>query len=155
MLGDPGACLPERGLEISAGWVTRSALQPSAVRNRHMIDTIRTDLWRVDVFERELDAIIHLEAALRLPDQAEIGVVHQDMDVRHVELGADRKFFHHELEVVVAGDRHDLASGSAARTPSAAGAVQPSGPAWPQLIQWRGLKTCRNCQRRSVTSRLC
>ena len=36
-------------------------------------------------------------------------------------------------------------SGSAARTPSAAGIVQPSGPAWPQLIQWRGLNTCRNC----------
>jgi tartronate-semialdehyde synthase len=35
--------------------------------------------------------------------------------------------------------------GSAARTPRAAEAVHPSGPAWPQLIHWRGPNTLRNC----------
>ena len=30
-------------------------------------------------------------------------------------------------------------------TPSAAGIVQPKGPAWPQLIHWRGPNTLRNC----------
>ena len=84
--------------------------------------------------------IVHVEAALGLTDQAEVGVVHDHVDVGQLELRADRQLFDHELEVVVAGERDDLARcGSAARTPSAAGIVQPSGPAWPQLIQLRGL----------------
>ena len=83
------------------------------------------------MFSNGADLEVHLEAALRLPDQAEIGVVHDDMHIGQLELGADRQLLDQELEIIVAGERHDRRSGSAARTPSAAGSVQPSGPAWP------------------------
>jgi len=39
------------------------------------------DLGRVDVVEGQLHAVVHVEAALRLPDQAQVGVVHQHVDV--------------------------------------------------------------------------
>ena len=74
-----------------------------------MIDAVAPEFRRVDVLERELHAIIHLEAALRLADQAEIAVVHDDMDVGQIELRADRQLLDQELEIVVAGNRHDLA----------------------------------------------
>jgi hypothetical protein len=50
-----------------------------------------------------LNGVVHVEAALRLPDQPQVRVVHHDVHVRQVELGADGEFFDHELEVVVAG----------------------------------------------------
>jgi hypothetical protein len=80
-----------------------------------------------------------VEAALRLADQAEIGVVHDDVDVGQLVLCAHRQFLDHELEVIVARQRHDGAVGIGGANASAAGMVQPSGPAWPQLIQLRGL----------------
>ena len=94
-----------------------------------MVDAIAVEIRRVDVLERELDLVVDVEIALRLADQPEIGVVHDDVDVGQVELRADRELLDQELEVVIARQRHDLARGSAARTPSAAGTVQPSGPA--------------------------
>ena len=57
----------------------------------------------------ELHAVVHVEAALRLADQAEIGVVHDDVDVGQLELRADRELLDHELEIVVARQRDDLA----------------------------------------------
>ena len=105
-----------------------------------MIDAVAAELRRVDVLEGELDLVIHVEAALGLADQAEIGIVHDDVDVGQLELRADRELLDQELEVVIARQRDDLAiRASAARTPSAAGSVQPSGPACPALIQLRGL----------------
>ena len=75
------------------------------------------------------DLEIHLKAALRLADEAEVGVVHHHVQIGQLVLRADSEFLDHELEIVVARERDDLAFGSAARTPSAAGSVQPSGPA--------------------------
>jgi hypothetical protein len=43
---------------------------------------------RVDVLEGQLHAVVHVEAALRLADQAQVGVVHQHVDVRQLELRA-------------------------------------------------------------------
>ena len=114
-------------------------LAAKALGDRDMIDAVDAELGRVDVLERELDVIVHVEAALRLADQPEIGIVHDDVDVGQLELRADRELLDQELEIVVARQRDDLArSGSAARTPSAAGNVHPSGPACPALIQLRG-----------------
>jgi hypothetical protein len=74
-------------------------------------------------------------------------------DVRQLELRAGGELFDHELEVVVAGQRDDRLVG---RTHAERGRiVQPSGPAWPQLIQLRALNTCRNCAARSATGRSC
>src|SRR3569623_357464 len=73
-----------------------------------VIDAIFAKLRRIDVVERELHLVIHIAAALRLTDQAEIGVVH-DVDVGQLELRTDRKLLDQELEVVVARQRHDLA----------------------------------------------
>ena len=77
-----------------------------------MVDAVAaSSSGRVDVLEGELDAVIHIEAALRLADQAEIRVVHQHMEVGQLELRADRQLLDHELEVVVAGERDDGAVG--------------------------------------------
>ncbi len=53
--------------------------------------------------------VVHVEAALRLTDQPEIRVVHDDVHIRQLELRTGREFFDHELEVVVARQRDDLA----------------------------------------------
>ena len=82
-------------------------MQPKALGDLDVVDAVAAELRRVDVVEGELDAVIHVEAALRLADQAEVGVVHDDMEVGQLELRADREFLDHELEVVVAGQRHD------------------------------------------------
>ena len=58
-------------------------------------------LGHVLVLERQLHAVVHLEAALRLADEAQIGVVHHQVDVGQLELRADGELLHHELEVVV------------------------------------------------------
>jgi hypothetical protein len=55
--------------------------------------------------------IVHVEAALGLADQAQVGVVHHHVQIGQLELGADGQLFDHELEVVVAGDGHHLALG--------------------------------------------
>src|SRR6476646_3607991 len=76
-------------------------------RELEVVDAVTRDLLvgrGVDVVECQLDAVVHVEATLGLPDQAEVGVVHQHVDVGQVELGADGKFFHHELEIIVAGE---------------------------------------------------
>ena len=77
-----------------------------------MVDAITMrDLFRrhVDVLERKLHAVVHLESTLALADQAELAVVDHDMDIRQLELRAHGHFFDHELEVVVARQRDDLA----------------------------------------------
>jgi hypothetical protein len=74
-----------------------------------VVDAIDAELGRVDVLEGELDVIIHVEAALRLADQSEIGVVHDDVDVRQLELGADRELLDQELKIIVARQCYDLA----------------------------------------------
>ena len=53
--------------------------------------------------------IIHVEAALRLADQSEIGVVHDDVDVGQLELRPDRELLDQELEIIVARKCYDLA----------------------------------------------
>ena len=67
-----------------------------------MVDAIDAEFGRVDVLERELHVIVHLKAALRLADQAEIGIVHDDVDVGQLELRADRELLDQELEIIVA-----------------------------------------------------
>ena len=73
-----------------------------------VIDAIAFELGRIDVLERERNAVIDVEGALRLADQPEIGVVHEHVDVRQFELRTGGQLFNQELEVVVAGDRDDL-----------------------------------------------
>ena len=84
-------------------------LAAEAFGDRDMVDAVAAELGRIDVLERQLHLIIHLEAALRLADQAEIGIVHDDVDVGQIELRADREFLDQELEVIVARQRDDLA----------------------------------------------
>ena len=73
-----------------------------------MVDAIALSArGRIDVVEGEADLEIHVEAALRLADQAEIGIVHDDMQVGQLVLGPDRQFLDHELEIVVAGKCND------------------------------------------------
>ena len=74
-----------------------------------VIDAVDAEFGRVDVFERQLHLIIHVEAALRLADQAEVRVVHDDVHVRQFELRSDRKLLDEELEVIVARQRDDFA----------------------------------------------
>jgi hypothetical protein len=56
-------------------------LAAEAFGDRDMVDAVAAELGRIDVLEGQLHAVVHVEAALRLADQAEIGVVHDDMDV--------------------------------------------------------------------------
>ena len=72
--------------------------------DRNVIDAITglRIVLAVDVLEGEADLEVHSEAALRLADQAEIGIVHDDVDVGQLELGADGQFLDQELEVIVA-----------------------------------------------------
>ncbi|CAM5576132.1 hypothetical protein SFUMM280S_09427 [Streptomyces fumanus] len=60
------------------------------------------------------------------------------MHVRDLVLRADGQFLQHELEVVVPGEGDDLGLGVGLGDAERGGHVQPSGPAWPQLIQCRG-----------------
>ena len=84
-------------------------LAAEAFGDRDMVDAVDAELRRVDVLERKLHLIVHVEAALRLADQPEIGIVHDDVDVGQLELRADRELLDQELEVVVARQRDDLA----------------------------------------------
>ena len=79
-------------------------------RDRDMVDAVAglRIVRAVLVLEGEADLEIHRKAALRLADQAEIGVVHDDMDVGQPVLRADRQFLDHELEIVVARQRDDV-----------------------------------------------
>ncbi len=76
-----------------------------------MVDAVAVDLIAVDVLEGELHAVIHVEAALGLANQAQIGVVHQHVDVGQLELRAHRQLLDHELEVIVTRQRHHLGLG--------------------------------------------
>ena len=87
----------------------RLAAQPFG--DLDVVDAVAVDLRGVDVVEGQLDVVVHLEAALALPDQAEVGVVHQHVDVGQLELRADGQLLDHELEVVVARQRDDLGVG--------------------------------------------
>ncbi len=85
-------------------------LAAEALDDGLVIDAVaaRADLFgHVLVLERELHAVVHLEAALRLADQAEVRVVDQHLHVRQPELRADRELLDQELEVVVAGQPDD------------------------------------------------
>ena len=115
----------------------RLAAQP--LGDLDVIDAVAFQLRRVDVLERQLHAIVHLEAALRLPDQAEIGVVHDDVDVGQIELRADRQLLDQELEVVVAGDRDDLAVGIGDAHAERGRDRPAERPRLAALIQLRGL----------------
>ena len=84
-------------------------LAAKAFGDRDMIDAVAAELRCVDVRKRQLHLIVHVEAALRLADQSEIGIVHDDVDVGQLELRADREFLDQELEIVVARERDDLA----------------------------------------------
>ena len=44
-----------------------------------MIDAVAVYFAGVNIFKRQLNAVVHVKGTLRLADQAEIGVVHQDM----------------------------------------------------------------------------
>jgi hypothetical protein len=47
-------------------------LAAQAFGDRDMIDAIDAEFRRVDVLERQLHVVVHVESALRLADQAEI-----------------------------------------------------------------------------------
>src|ERR1035437_339312 len=77
-------------------------LAAQAFGNLDVIDSVLVQLRGVHIVEAKLHAVVHVEAALGLSDQAEVGVVHDDVDVGQVELGSYRQFLDHELEVVIA-----------------------------------------------------
>ena len=85
---------------VRIGNADRLAAEP--LGDRDVVDAITPEFRRVDVLERQLDMIVHVEAALRLADQSEIGVVHDDVDVGQFELGADRELLDQELKIVIA-----------------------------------------------------
>ena len=110
MLGHPGLGLFDGGAQI---FLLEHAdrLATQALDHRDVVDAVafHAALVSIDVLEAQLHAVVHLETALRLADQAEVGVVHQDVDVGQLELRAHRQLLDHELEVVVARKRHHLA----------------------------------------------
>ena len=87
--------------------MTRIALQPKPFCHLDVVDAVSAELGAVHVVEGQLHAVVHVEAALRLPDQTQVRVVHHDVDVSDVELRADREFLDEELEVVVTRQRDD------------------------------------------------
>jgi len=89
-----------------AGLGYSNGLAAQALRHLDVIDAVAVGFRGIDVVERQLNLVIHCEAALGLPDQTQVRIVDHDVDVRNVELRADRQFFDHELEVVVAGQRN-------------------------------------------------
>ena len=101
-----------------------------------MIDAIATSSGAL-MFSNEAGRDNPCQAALRLSDQPKIRIVHDDVDVKQLELRSDRELFDQELEIIVL-DSATIRATSAARTPSVAGNVHPSGPACPALIQLRG-----------------
>ncbi len=72
------------------------------------VDTVTADFGRVDVVERELHAEVHIELALALADETEVGVVDHDVDVGQLELRAHCQLLDEKLEVVVAGNGHHV-----------------------------------------------
>src|SRR3546814_7964953 len=82
------------------------------LRHGHVIDAVSVGIRSVDIVERQLHAVVHVEPALRLADQAQIGIVDHDMQVRQLELRADRELLDHELEVVIAGNGDHLFAGA-------------------------------------------
>src|SRR5690606_7405608 len=86
-------------------------LAAQALDHRDVVDAVafHAALVGIDVLEAQLHAVIHLEAALRLANQPQVGVVHQDVDVGQFELRTHCQLLDHELEVIVARERHDLA----------------------------------------------
>ncbi|MNC60373.1 hypothetical protein D3C75_1102460 [compost metagenome] len=74
-----------------------------------VIDTVFAPFRVVDVFIGQLDAVIHIETALRLADQPQVGVVDHHVDIRQLELRANGQLFDHELEVVVTRQRDHFA----------------------------------------------
>ncbi len=102
--------LLERGQQlVRLGDPDRLAAQ--ALDDLDVVDAVDAQLRGVDVLELQVDLEVDVQVALRLADQPQIGVVHQDVDVRDVVLCADRQLLQHELEVVVAGERDHLALG--------------------------------------------
>jgi glyoxylate carboligase len=51
------------------------------------INSSEVNGYGVDHVKVQLNAVVHVKGTLRLADQAEIGVVHQDMDIGNIELG--------------------------------------------------------------------
>src|SRR5258707_595293 len=101
VLGHPFPRGRERRLRVV--WIgDADRLAAKALGDRDVIDAVDAEFRRVDVLERELDLIVHLKTALRLPDQSEIGVVYDDMDVGQLELRADRQLLDQELEIIIA-----------------------------------------------------
>ena len=64
-------------------------------------------LFPYDFEKAELHAVVHVEAALRLANEAEVRVVHHHVQVGQLELRAHGQLLDHELEVVVARQCHD------------------------------------------------
>ena len=86
-------------------------LAAETLRDRDVVDAADAEFGRIDVFERQLHLIVHVEPSLRLADQTEIGVVHDDVDIGQFELRPDRKLLDQELKIIVARERDDLARG--------------------------------------------
>src|SRR5208282_3592832 len=95
------------GDPFRVGHADRLAAEPFG--NLDVIDAVDAELGRVDVLERQLHRIVHIESALGLADEPEIGIVHHHMDIGQLELSPHRQLFDHELKIVVAGDGDDLA----------------------------------------------
>ena len=99
----------------SAGWIWPGSeyaqgLATQAFGDGHVVDAIAIEFRGVEVVERQLHAVVHFKPTLCLTDQTQVGIVHHHVDVRQLELRAHGQFFDHELEVIVAGQRHHLAA---------------------------------------------
>ena len=73
--------------------------------------TLQGGVVHVLVVKRQLHAVVHVELALRLPNQAQVAVVHQDMHIGQTKLRPHRQLFDQKLEVVVTRQAHHLARG--------------------------------------------
>src|SRR3712207_8168706 len=59
-----------------------------ALDDLDVVDAVAADLRAVDVVEGQLHAVVHVEAALALPDQPQVGVVHQHVDRKSTRLNS-------------------------------------------------------------------
>src|SRR5690606_6039407 len=107
---DPGAGLGDGGLDLFDR-LHADGLAAQAFGDLDVVHAVAVGFRRIDVVEGQLHAVVHVEAALRLADQPQVGIIDHNVDVGQVELRAHGQFLDHELEVVVAGQGDDFVAG--------------------------------------------
>src|SRR5690606_20858314 len=96
---DPGARLGQGRLDVLDP-LDADRLAAQAFGDLDVVHAVALRFRRVDVVEGQLDAVVHVEAPLRLADQSQVGIIHHNVDVGQIELRAHGQFLDHELEIV-------------------------------------------------------